>query len=640
MTKVRDIAAFLGKTEAFNTTNKRLAFDSNQISTLTPTIATDIIRQYGVVVYNTVDSLPASPNDGDRAWVTGNNRFYIADSSWHNALLINTPPTINILNYDSALNDSSSLTMTIQVTDSFENLDIISFGATISPSNITDSAVLTFSRDSSVLALAINPDSANSTATSFSITFSANDQVNLATSIKSFTIDRGVTLEQLSQIKSFSTLGGRQIINVDSDVVGGAFQLTVGDVLVDSNDTIQATITDVSGFSIEFLNALYQNYQTIGTAYGATVGAQSAGTFVIDKSGTFDSSHIGRFVSTSSNVNTWKTQFRNGSTTGGQIITHFTEIAAQVGTSSFSPFTLLGSPPTTNGGLVMYNVTIPAGYYSFNADYSSPGYIASNRLYTSRQGKTLVWTTNIGTGNFSFLGANVTYWNGRYNYMEYTNTSGVTYFRVQNNQTSFFTAGSQIWSTGSSSSGASRPSDRDVVECNHLVVHSSSYNSGTNETTVYCGNQYGRQINQLFGGGFSYITFTTGAVSPAQYIAFWKTVSLTSNITFFEGNSQSVGTSLDVGYGDTVNQSNYYLDMAYGVRKSQGGTQTSTQVNMYTQTTPAYYRVNTTPSPAGDGSQIDLGTSTVNVYSVKKETAISVDSYSGFTAGKFIQKKT
>ena len=134
--------------------------------------------------------------------------------------------------------------------------------------------------------------------------------------------------------------------------------------------------------------------------------------------------------------------------------------------------------------------------------------------------------------------------------------------------------------------------------------------------------------------------FNTGTVSPAVNIGFWKTVNQTGNIVYFEGNSQSVNTGLDVRYGDNVNLSNYWFDREYGVRRSQGGGQYQQNVTLYTETTPAYYRIDTTPSPAGDGSQIDLGTSTLGVYTVKNETAISVDNYAGFTAGKFIKKKT
>ena len=242
MTKVRDIAAFLGKTEALNPINKSLAFDSNSVTTLTPSIANDIISANGVVVYDSVGLLPASPNDGDRAWVTSNNRFYIADSSWHNALLVNAPPTITILNYDSAPSDSASFNMTIQVSDSFENTDIITFGATISPLNITDSAVLTFSRDSSVIALAINPDSANSTANTFSITFTANDQVNLSSTTKTFTIDRGFVLTPTDVYVSSLLSSTTTRVYVDSDVTD-IFQ--DGDVINDNNDN-DATITDIT----------------------------------------------------------------------------------------------------------------------------------------------------------------------------------------------------------------------------------------------------------------------------------------------------------------------------------------------------------------------------------------------------------
>ena len=255
MTKVRDIAAFLGKTEAFNTTNKRLAFDSNQISTLTPTIATDIIGQYGVVVYSTVDSLPASPTDGDRAWVTGNNRFYIADSSWHNSLLVNAPPSIDISNYDSDLNDSQSLSMTIQVTDSFENLDIITYNAVISPSNILDSAVLSFSFDSSVVDMAMRPNTIDGVR-NFQVTFTANDQVNISSTVKDFAVS-----------PPFST--GTLVSSVSNVDEGSSVTFTLPTVGYANGYTFPYTITGISAADLS--PASLSGNMTVSGGSSATV---------------------------------------------------------------------------------------------------------------------------------------------------------------------------------------------------------------------------------------------------------------------------------------------------------------------------------------------------------------------------------
>jgi hypothetical protein len=263
MTKVRDIAAFLGKTEALNTTNKTLAFDSGSVTTLTQSVADDIINSNGLVVYSTVDSLPASPNDGDRAWVTGNNKFYVADSSWHNSLLINTPPSIDILNYDSDLNDSQSLSMTIQVTDSFENLDIITYNAVISPSNIDDSAVETFSLDSSVLSLHMRPDTIDGVR-NFQVTFTANDQVNVSTSVKDFTVS-----------PPFST--GTLVSSVSAINEGSSVTFTLPTTGYANGATFPYTITGISAADLN-PQTLSGNMVVSGSSATKTITARSDNT--------------------------------------------------------------------------------------------------------------------------------------------------------------------------------------------------------------------------------------------------------------------------------------------------------------------------------------------------------------------------
>lgn len=260
MTKVRDIATFLGKTEALNTTNKTLAFDSGSISTITTDIADDIIASNGLVVYDSVGLLPASPNDGDRAWVTGNNRFYVADSSWHNSLLVNSPPTVNILNYDSDLNDSQSLSMTIDVTDSFENLDIITYNAVISPSNILDSAVLSFAFDSSVVDMTMRSNTIDGVR-NFQVTFTANDQVNISTSVKDFAVS-----------PPFST--GTLVSSVSAVNEGSSVLFTLPTVGYANGATFPYSITGISAADLN-PQTLTGNMVVSGSSATKTITARS-----------------------------------------------------------------------------------------------------------------------------------------------------------------------------------------------------------------------------------------------------------------------------------------------------------------------------------------------------------------------------
>lgn len=263
MTKVRDIANFLGKTEALNSTNKTLAFDSGTVSVLTTDAANTIINSNSLVVYDSVGLLPASPSDGDRAWVTGNDRFYIADSSWHNSLLVNAPPSIDILNYDSDLNDSQSLSMTIQVTDSFENLDIITYNAVLSPSNIADSAVETFSLDSSVLSLHMRPDTIDGVR-NFQVTFSANDQVNVSTSVKDFAVSPPQTTGTLVA----------SVTNVDE---GSSVLFTLPTVGYANGATFPYTITGISAADLSPAS-LTGNMTVSGSSATKTITTSSDNT--------------------------------------------------------------------------------------------------------------------------------------------------------------------------------------------------------------------------------------------------------------------------------------------------------------------------------------------------------------------------
>jgi len=139
--------------------------------------------------YSTLDSLPNSGDDGDKAFVEDNTRLYIRDGDgWYNTSLVNLTPSIDsVSGYDSALDSGDTLTMSIIASDSDDV--ITSYGATINPANATDSGITTFSRDSSVVSLAVGAGSLEN----FSITFTANDTINIGTLTKSFNISRDST---------------------------------------------------------------------------------------------------------------------------------------------------------------------------------------------------------------------------------------------------------------------------------------------------------------------------------------------------------------------------------------------------------------------------------------------------------------
>jgi hypothetical protein len=139
----------------------------------------------GTTVYATLDQLPRSGNtSGDTAFVTATSRFYIWNGSgWYNVALLNLAPSISSVQDSDGgttpfvlATDGTVTTITITANDS--DGDPITF----SPTADSDFAGLaTLSQDSSVFTITpFSQDSA--TTTSGTITFTATDGVNVASS--------------------------------------------------------------------------------------------------------------------------------------------------------------------------------------------------------------------------------------------------------------------------------------------------------------------------------------------------------------------------------------------------------------------------------------------------------------------------
>lgn len=579
-------------------------------------------------VYSSIDDLPASATIGEKALVTSTNTLYTYNSGWYRIAIINNfnPQWLTEPDSEYTLELSSvdsDLRIVVYATDS-DDVPIIYTAVVDSDFNVA--ATVTHDSDKDNIWIVRRRDSELGAGTTGDVTFKASDGTNFVQKVATFTIAANFVLVRISQIES---VWDNDKIMVDSDM--GSI-LSNGDIVTDSDATNEATVATVT-----FLDNTLSVQTNIGTLVAAEAGDQGTGYFGLNQDGTFNNDHIGRVVSLGSSNTTAASRFRSGNASGGQIISGYTSqsySSSSVSASAYSPHYVFGFPLKSlqyqgraqllvAQGFGTINPALATGTYSFNTNGSSPATVSN--ILTTYQGNTIkshnpaAWASS----NFDFLSLIITYWNGRYNYMEYTNTTGVTYFRCQYDRTSWFGAGKVFYPVYTSTS-------RKILEGKSLTVMSSSYNSGTNETTVYCGNQYGLQIREWEDTGGTPRTMSTGSVTTPANGGYYYAVHISKNAQAMQlVNNSITNTSLDVTYGSSVQ----------GQSMTTGRDLTFYEV---ASTTTNYYKVATTPSPAGDGTNIALGTGNAgsSMYSWKNTTRLDVDSNSGFGQGKDIKKKT
>lgn len=176
--------------------NRRFASIANDIDVsgniTSDAISPDIDLGGGVTVYSTQPSLPYSNNTtGDQAYVTGNNRLYVWNGTgWYSTALINTSPQILSVLDDSGNSTPFSLSLTgnttdITVTVFDSDQDQITYAA-ILDSNFA--GIATISQNSNVFT--VTPFSEDSvSAGASSVTFTATDGLNTASSVNTFSLD-------------------------------------------------------------------------------------------------------------------------------------------------------------------------------------------------------------------------------------------------------------------------------------------------------------------------------------------------------------------------------------------------------------------------------------------------------------------
>jgi len=147
----------------------------------------------GTAIYSSADTLPASADNGDQAFVTSTNRLYIyTNGGWYNIALINSTPYWSSeasSSYDLSTTGASTV-ITILAVDS-EGIPIV-YTAT-ADSDFNQIATLSRDSDNGRTFTIIPTDSENGTAVAGTgtVTFKASDGVNLVSTLSTFSLTFG-----------------------------------------------------------------------------------------------------------------------------------------------------------------------------------------------------------------------------------------------------------------------------------------------------------------------------------------------------------------------------------------------------------------------------------------------------------------
>ncbi len=153
----------------------------------------------GVAVYATPDLLPLSGTDaGDQAYVNSTNRLYINNGAgWYSIGLVNSSPSItSVLDGDSNATpftlstDGSASVITITATDP-EDVPL-TYTYSVTGGSLTNgggtTATIVQGTGSNTNKFTVTPSTIEAYAGTFSLTFTASDGINTATSANSFTL--------------------------------------------------------------------------------------------------------------------------------------------------------------------------------------------------------------------------------------------------------------------------------------------------------------------------------------------------------------------------------------------------------------------------------------------------------------------
>ena len=169
-----------------------LSYDSGVVSYTAPTSS-------ALQVVATVGDLPAGASAGDQAVVQSNNKLYIKTADgWYAVALINTAPTVsgNDAAYTLAT-DQTPTVITLTATDP-EN-DPVSFSHAVTSGALNGTTVTQNDNVFTITPHGLLP-------ATFELTFSADDSVNVATSVSSFTLAFALSFDYTNSTPTTITL--------------------------------------------------------------------------------------------------------------------------------------------------------------------------------------------------------------------------------------------------------------------------------------------------------------------------------------------------------------------------------------------------------------------------------------------------
>ena len=185
----------------------------------------------GAVVYATADLLPLSGNSaGDMAYVTATNRFYINNGSgWYSVSLVNTNP--NITSVQDAGSNTTPFTLatdgtaTVVTVTAADPEDIpLTYGYSVTSGSLNGSTV-TQGTGSNTNVFTVTPH-ASQDAT-FTITFTASDGINQATSANAFSLSFVTIVTDSNHTTLLATATGTSDNNNITDSSSNSHSITV-----------------------------------------------------------------------------------------------------------------------------------------------------------------------------------------------------------------------------------------------------------------------------------------------------------------------------------------------------------------------------------------------------------------------------
>lgn len=185
----------------------------------------------GAVVYATADLLPLSGNSaGDMAYVTATNRFYINNGSgWYSVSLVNTNP--NITSVQDAGSNTTPFTLatdgtaTVITVTAADPEDIpLTYGYSVTSGSLNGSTV-TQGTGSNTNVFTVTPH-ASQDAT-FTLTFTASDGINQATSANAFSLSFVTIVTDSNHTTLLATATGTSDNNNITDSSSNSHSITV-----------------------------------------------------------------------------------------------------------------------------------------------------------------------------------------------------------------------------------------------------------------------------------------------------------------------------------------------------------------------------------------------------------------------------